>query len=1082
MKKSSSPIQLFCILLSFVLQNNSLFAQCVNADFENGTLGGWTGTWGDGECDAIVILGLCTGTSWPNAYQYNGFNQGPNNQAPGGLPEQNHFIMTGGYDQILGGTALPVVHPSGSSSLRLGNAQAIDGGETVSYSFTVNASNANFTYHYAVVVNDGGHGPGDQAYFKIRMWDGNSVPIDCATYDVDATTAPAIGGFTVVNNLIYGDIYYKSWTSVFIPLSSYMGQTVRIEFITRDCDSDGGSHFAYAYLDAECSPLQIISSSPTVCGGQNVTLTAPSGAATYSWTGPGVLPPGNTQTATINMAGHYTVTMTTLATVPCTFSLDTIIPGSPGNPVANFSAPTVCEGNLTTFSDLSTPAGSVNSWAWDFNNDGTPDATAQYPTYTFPAGGTYPVRLIVGWTPCIDDTTINVVVSPAPTSTFTVISPLCAGENSTITYIGNAPGSATYTWDFAGGTIVSGSGQGPYEVNWSTSGTKNITLAISIGSCASGVTTVPVIINLSPTLTVSPDVSICTGGSTTLIASGATTYDWSPTLGLSPTNTASVTATPASTTTYTVTGTTAGCTATATVTVSVNLFLTSTFTAASPLCTGQISNITYTGNASASATYSWSFDGGTILSGSGQGPYDVNWQTPGAKNLTLTVSENGCTSTPTSILVTVNQAPVSDAGADVSFCSGGNAAIGTASTAGYTYSWAPATGLSSSTASNPTVDLTNTTNGMVTTNYIVTTTGIGCFSMDTVAVTVIPIPVADFIPPPAQCASGNSFSFSAGGTFLPGATFAWDFQNGTPSTSSQQNPTGIEFFPPGNHTVSLTITQNGCVSAPFTADITVYSNLTPNFSADTTLGCGSLTVNFSFLGTVPAGTVAVWGWGFGDGGTSSLENPTHTYTTPGIYNVVLGVTSSDSCSASVVIPNMIRVAEAPVANFSADNTLVQLPDAQVNFTNESQFALSYLWDFGDGGSSTLVNPSNTYTSPGTYLVTLYAMAGALGCEDSITKEITVKEAQAVYIPTAFSPNGDGVNDFFRPKTKNANITQVTIYNRWGEKVFETNSILEVWDGYYKGDEQPIGVYAYVVTATFIDESEETYSGNLTLVR
>src|ERR1019366_5002593 len=125
------------------------------------------------------------------------------------------------------------------------------------------------------------------------------------------------------------------------------------------------------YIAAECSPLLIVSSSPTVCGGQNVTLTGPVGAATYSWSGPGVMAPTDSPTCVINQPGHYTLTMTTFGDNPCTFSLDTIVPPNPSNPSANFSVSSACLGSPATFTDLSTPVGQINAWAWDFNNSGT---------------------------------------------------------------------------------------------------------------------------------------------------------------------------------------------------------------------------------------------------------------------------------------------------------------------------------------------------------------------------------------------------------------------------------------------------------------------------------------------------------------------------------------------------------------------------------------------------------------------------------------------------------------------------------------------------------------------------------------
>ena len=525
MNPSQKETSLFLILCFFVFfcQPNFSFSQCANADFENGTLSGWTGTWGDGTCSGVITFGICAGCWHPDPYQNAGLNQGTNNQAANVLPVKNQFIMSSGTDPNGG---FPVVYSPGSFSARLGNAQADDaghgGGETMSYSFLVNSSNCNFTYHYAVVLDDGGHTSGEQPYFKIKMTDGSNNPITCANYDVDASTAPSIGGFTNA-----GSLWYKPWSSVFIPLSNYIGQTVKIEFSTRDCSPTGcdGSHWAYAYIDAECAPLQILSSSPDICGGQNVTLTAPAGAATYTWSGPGVLPPGNTQVVTVNMAGQYTVSMTTFGTVPCTFSLDTVILGNPGNPNASFSFTNVCLGNPTQFTDLSSPSGSLTAWAWDFDNNGTTDATSQNPSFIFPTAGTYAVKLTVTWPPCLDDTIINVTVGNNLSLSVTPSNPsICPGGNVSLT----ASGATTYSWSpstglntTSGATVIANpSATTVYTVNGtsgSCSGNANVT--VTVGSSLS--------VGVSCT---NETISGANDGSSTATPSGGTspfTYLWS---------------------------------------------------------------------------------------------------------------------------------------------------------------------------------------------------------------------------------------------------------------------------------------------------------------------------------------------------------------------------------------------------------------------------------------------------------------------------------------------------------------------------------------------------------------------------
>lgn len=235
------------IILPTVLSATSFSQNCSNAGFENGNLNGWTGTWGDGICITPGPLGACF-VHGGNPFEFTGLNQGTDNQASNALPQKNHFIMTSGYDPVVGGTLLPVVFPGGGTySMRLGNAQAENGGESIAYSFTVDANNPNFTYNYAVVLNDGGHAPGEQPLFRVRAFDQNNDTIQSASLDIDATTAQNLQGFSNA-----GGYTYNFWLTETIALESYLGQTVKIEFLTSDCNVDGGSHFAYVYLDAEC--------------------------------------------------------------------------------------------------------------------------------------------------------------------------------------------------------------------------------------------------------------------------------------------------------------------------------------------------------------------------------------------------------------------------------------------------------------------------------------------------------------------------------------------------------------------------------------------------------------------------------------------------------------------------------------------------------------------------------------------------------------------------------------------------------------------------------------------------------------
>ncbi|MCF8255950.1 MAG: PKD domain-containing protein [Flavobacteriales bacterium] len=1032
----SALTALSLMALLTILASETRAQSCGNVDLETGTLTGWTGTWGDGVCNGGTLFGLCVGVTAPDPYQYNGLNQGANNQAANAGPEMNHFIMTGGFDPIVGGTTLPVVYPGGGAySLRLGNAQAEDGGETISTTFTVTNANSNFTYHYAAVLNDGGHPSGEQPFFQIRMYDGSNNVINCASFDVDASTAAGIGGFVAV-----GGILYNPWTPVFIPLNNYIGQTVRIEFITRDCDAGGGSHFAYAYIDASCQPLQIISSAPNVCGGQNITLNAPTGAATYSWAGPGVVSGGNAEQVTINAPGPYTVTMTTFGVTPCTFSLDTVIPPSPSNPTANFTYTPACAGDPIVFTDASSPAGQITNWAWDFDNNGTPDDMTQNPSYTFPATGTYPVRLGVAWPPCLADTTIDVTVLSVPTSPFTTTSPICLNQTSTVTYTGNAPANSNYTWDFDGGTVVSGSGQGPYEIDWATPGTKNITLEVALGSCVSSVTTTSVVVNALPVIDAGTDVAVCEGGSTPLSASGATTYSWDPPTGLSATTGASVTATPAATTTYTVTGTSAGCTGTDDVTVTVNPFPVVTVSpTTATVCAGTATTFT----AGGATTYAWSpATGLSATTGT-----TVDAAPLASTTYTVTGTSLGCSSDAT-FDITVNPSPTMPMSNDTTVCEGNPVTLTTGGAD--TYAWSPGTGLSATNTASVVATPASTT------TYTVVGTGLGCTTTRTVTITVNPYPSVSISPASFTMCVGENKDFTASGA----DSYVWSPALGISTTTDATviaDPvvsTTYEVVGSSlgcNDTATLVLTVNPIpvvilsndtticsgTSAPLTANGANSYVWSPATGLSATTGAAVLvspmtTVTYTVTGTslncsssedvtvtvnqTPTVNVTPSATSYCDGDSTTLvasgadtyawtpatdlSSPTGTSvtanpTTTTVYTVVgttLGCTD-DAVATVTVHPNpVVDFVAGPVEGCRTHcvqmNNLTTIASGSMN---------SYSWDMGDGNIITAHSPSHCYPDEGVYTIGLTATSNQ-GC----VAELVMPDLITVHpLPTAF---------------------------------------------------------------------------------
>ncbi|RMG73811.1 MAG: hypothetical protein D6722_03215, partial [Bacteroidetes bacterium] len=317
------------------------------------------------------------------------------------------------------------------------------------------------------------------------------------------------------------------------------------------------------------------------------------------------------------------------------------------------------------------------------------------------------------------------------------------------------------------------------------------------------------------TASASPNV-LCAGESTTLTTSVSSvpgyTYVWTPgnLTGASPT------VTPASSTTYTVTATDpAGCASTATVNVTVNPSPTSSFNMPLQACAGQSVNIVYTGTGSILATYIWDLGNPDLLLGSGVGPYQATWNTPGIRTVTLTVIDNGCVSTVNSQPIQVVAVPTAPfigpgtvcAGDTAQFTYNGNAP----STA--TFNWAfpgaiyvENTGLPSAIGPYKVVWATPGSRSVC-----LQVENQGCQSpLNCQQIDVLPPPAVTINPVGNQCFVGNSFSFTTSGGAA--GSYAWNFgASALPPTSSQAVPPAVSYQNPGVKTVSLVVEKDGCV-------------------------------------------------------------------------------------------------------------------------------------------------------------------------------------------------------------------------------------------------------------------------------
>lgn len=214
----------------------------------------------------------------------------------------------------------------------------------------------------------------------------------------------------------------------------------------------------------------------------------------------------------------------------------------------------------------------------------------------------------------------------------------------------------------------------------------------------------------------------------------------------------------------------------------------------------------------------------------------------------------------------------------------------------------------------------------------------------------------------------------------------WDFGNGT--LSNVQNPS-VGYATPGTYTVKLVVRNaDGTTGITKTGYITIYPSPTTSFTANITTGCAPVNIQFLDKSTAPSGSITGWEWDFGDGGKSTAQNPIHTYTNTGFYNVTLTSTSSSGCKNTISINRYIRIVGGVKADFAPGKSTSCQPPFNITYINNSSGPgnMTFQWDLGNGNTSTLSAPSTTYTS-GTYNVSLTATS-EFGCSGTITKPIT----------------------------------------------------------------------------------------------
>lgn len=316
------------------------------------------------------------------------------------------------------------------------------------------------------------------------------------------------------------------------------------------------------------------------------------------------------------------------------------------------------------------------------------------------------------------------------------------------------------------------------------------------------------------------------------------------------------------------------------------------------------------------------------------------------------------------------------------------------------------------------------------------------------------------------------------------STFTWDFGDNSPTVTTGTAPVFHNYSSPGTYTVKMYLNDSVFCNFPDTVikQIRVASLVVADFETPSE-ACAPY--NASFTNLSQAGSQFIWQFGDpNDPAPSSEVNPSHLYTQPGTYTITLIAIDSATCNISDTTTFTINVAGKPVADFTAtpQPPVVNTP---ISFTNlSSPDAISFKWLFGDGDS--LVTTSRAvvqheYVSTGVFNACLIAY-NQVGCPDTVCRDVSMLIEPAVDVPNAFTPGKGGINSTVYVRGFGIAKMKFTVWARWGEKVFETNSKQSGWNGYYKGKLLPMDVYAYTLDVEFSDGTKTTKTGDITLIR
>ena len=604
-----------------------------------------------------------------------------------------------------------------------------------------------------------------------------------------------------------------------------------------------------------------------------------------------------------------------------------------------------------------------------------------------------------------------------------------------------ASGGASYVWlpnlGLNNRFIANPVAKPPFTIDYKV-------IVTSAGGCKDS-TNVLVEVFTPPIANAGNDTIICATDSVQLNATGGTKYIWSPATSLSDSNIGNPFAKPLNNTMYTVTvGNAGGCEAVDSVFVQVKPAIAVTTSADTAICEGGKANLL----ASGGSNYLWTPAAGL----NNNGIANPEAQPAATTTYYVTVSAANQCNGYDSVIVTVNPPPALSISNDTAICEGEVVPLYVSGAANY--SWSPAAGLSCTNCPNPIATITSST------AYIVDATDInGCKASDSVKIDVTAEPVINISPTDTAICAGNIVQLSATG----GGNYSWLPGIGLSDTAIA-NPVANPLV---TTTYTLTVSINSSCTATDSITITVNEPIAVVAGGDTAICEGEAAAIFAQNGQTyswsPAATLD----------DPSAASPLAAPLTSTMYYVTIfdinGCQSTDSVE--------IIVHPLPVADAGADVHIKKGEEAFLFATGGSK----YVWT----PDTWLDDPSvqDPIAAPQTNITYLVQVTDANGCIGFDSVRVIIEDLFQLNLPTAFSPNGDGVNDMYKMNNvEGFKLELLQVFNRWGELVFSTKDINQEWDGLYQNVEVPMGTYIYHLSGYNYKGDKIVKSGNITLIR